>query len=169
MYIGVGTLFCVTLPAEIRYGIGVRMCAPSMPLPSDPRTRLSRVVPQDACFVHLDVRHAVLGEEALLLGNEQRRGVDQRDEAEIGFRSPPGRRPCATCTPPRKLDFTAAKSAAVPALVLRKARRSMPARLVVPLVFFVTCRPLMFGWSVPANKKAAARGAETLSPGQRLC
>ena len=50
MYIGVGWLFCVTLPAEIRYGIGVRMWAPSMPLPSEPSTRLSRVVPQEACF-----------------------------------------------------------------------------------------------------------------------
>ena len=50
MYIGVGWLFCVTLPAEIRYGIGVRICAPSMPLPSEPSTRLSRVVPQEACF-----------------------------------------------------------------------------------------------------------------------
>src|SRR3978361_982818 len=51
MYIGVGWLFCVTLPAEIRYGIGVRMCAPSMPLPSPPSTRLSRVVPHEACFL----------------------------------------------------------------------------------------------------------------------
>src|SRR6266436_2296599 len=50
MYIGVGWLFCVTLPDEIRYGIGVRMCAPSIPLPSEPSTRLSRVVPHEACF-----------------------------------------------------------------------------------------------------------------------
>ena len=50
MYIGVGTLFCVTLPLLMRYGMGVRMCAPSIPLPAEPRTRLSRVVPQDACF-----------------------------------------------------------------------------------------------------------------------
>src|SRR5260370_6401858 len=50
MYIGVGWLFCVTLPDEIRYGIGVRICAPSMPLPSEPSTRLSRVVPHEACF-----------------------------------------------------------------------------------------------------------------------
>src|SRR4030081_1704715 len=49
-YIGVGWLFCVTFPDEIRYGIGVRMCAPSMPLPSEPSTRLSRVVPHDACL-----------------------------------------------------------------------------------------------------------------------
>ena len=50
MYIGVGWLFCVTLPAEIRYGIGVRICAPSIPLAAPPRTRLSRVAAHDACF-----------------------------------------------------------------------------------------------------------------------
>src|SRR5690349_21050569 len=50
MYIGVGTLFCVTLPVLMRYGIGVRMCAPSMPLPAEPSTRLSRVVPHEACL-----------------------------------------------------------------------------------------------------------------------
>ena len=50
MYIGVGTLFCVTFPVLIRYGIGVRMCAPSIPFASPPRTRLSRVAPQDACL-----------------------------------------------------------------------------------------------------------------------
>src|SRR3954469_21002389 len=51
MYMGTGTLFCVTLPALMRYGMGVRMCAPSMPLPAEPSTRLSRVVPQEACLV----------------------------------------------------------------------------------------------------------------------
>src|SRR6185503_3097325 len=50
MYIGTGTLFCVTLPVLIRYGMGVRMCAPSMPLPAEPSTRLSRVVPHEACL-----------------------------------------------------------------------------------------------------------------------
>jgi hypothetical protein len=50
IYIGVGTLFCVTFPVEMRYGIGVRMWAPSMPLASEPSTRLSRVAPHDACF-----------------------------------------------------------------------------------------------------------------------
>ena len=30
----------------------------------------------------LDVGHAVLGEEALFLGDDQRRGIGQRDEAE---------------------------------------------------------------------------------------
>ena len=32
----------------------------------------------------LDVGHAVLGEDALLLGNEQRRGIRQSDVAELG-------------------------------------------------------------------------------------
>ena len=30
--------------------MGVRIWAPSMPLPSEPSTRLSRVVPQEACL-----------------------------------------------------------------------------------------------------------------------
>ncbi len=30
--------------------MGVRMCAPSMPLPAEPSTRLSRVVPHEACL-----------------------------------------------------------------------------------------------------------------------
>ena len=47
---GIGTLFCVTLPVLMRYGMGVRMCAPSMPLPAEPSTRLSRVVPHEACL-----------------------------------------------------------------------------------------------------------------------
>ncbi len=32
----------------------------------------------------LDIGHAVLGEEALLLGDDQRRGIGQRDVAELG-------------------------------------------------------------------------------------
>jgi hypothetical protein len=34
---------------------------------------------------HLDLGHAVLLEEALLVGHEQRRGIGQRDEAELGL------------------------------------------------------------------------------------
>ena len=45
---------------------------------------LSRVAPQEACFSDLHVGHAVLGEEALLLGDDQRRGIGQRDVAELG-------------------------------------------------------------------------------------
>ena len=51
MYIGSGWLFCVTLPVVIRYGIGVRMCAPSMPLAAEPSPRLSRKAPHEACLV----------------------------------------------------------------------------------------------------------------------
>ncbi len=35
---------------------------------------------------HLDIGHAMLGEEALLLGDDQRRSVGQGDEAELGAR-----------------------------------------------------------------------------------
>ena len=35
-------------------------------------------------LLHFDIGHAVFGEDALLLGDEQRRGVRQRDEAELG-------------------------------------------------------------------------------------
>ena len=84
MYIGVGTLFCVTLPAEIRYGIGVRMCAPSMPLPSRAEHEIvARRTPR-RLLENFGVGHAVLGEEALVLGDEQRAGIGERDEAELG-------------------------------------------------------------------------------------
>ena len=36
-------------------------------------------------LLHLDAGHAVLGEEALVLGDEQRAGIGERDEAEIGL------------------------------------------------------------------------------------
>ena len=35
-------------------------------------------------LLHVDIGHAVLGEEALVLGDEQRTGVAERDEAELG-------------------------------------------------------------------------------------
>ena len=35
-------------------------------------------------FQHLHVGHAVLGEEALFLGDEERAGIGERDEAELG-------------------------------------------------------------------------------------
>ncbi len=37
-----------------------------------------------ACFCDVDVGHAVFGEQALVLGDEQQAGVAQRDEAELG-------------------------------------------------------------------------------------
>ena len=53
MFIGVGLFSAVVVPIVIWYGIGVRMCAPSMPPPPEPSTRLSRVVPHDACLATL--------------------------------------------------------------------------------------------------------------------
>jgi len=53
MYIGTGLFSGVVVPSEIWYGFGVRMCAPSMPPAPPPSTRLSRVVPHDACLAML--------------------------------------------------------------------------------------------------------------------
>ena len=37
------------------------------------------------CLLHnIDIRHAVFGEYALILGDEQRTGIAERDEAELG-------------------------------------------------------------------------------------
>jgi hypothetical protein len=35
-------------------------------------------------LLHVDVGHAVFGEQTLILGDEQRTGIAQRDEAELG-------------------------------------------------------------------------------------
>src|SRR5262245_50330244 len=174
MYIGVGTLFCVTLPALIRYGIGVRMWAPSMPLPSEPSTRLSRVVPHDACFCTSTSGMPCLAKKPLSLAtNSGPASVSaMKPSLALVVSGPPA---AAPCTPARKLVFTAARSAALPALVLRKLRR-----LGRALVLIVTVRPFWFdsgsadllapvsNVSPVADKKAASRGWR-LAPGQRRC
>jgi hypothetical protein len=53
MYIGVGLFSAVVVPMVIWYGLGVRMCAPSMPPAPEPSTMLSRVVPHEACLATL--------------------------------------------------------------------------------------------------------------------
>src|SRR5262245_41715845 len=143
MYIGVGTLFCVTLPALIRYGIGVRMWAPSMPLPSEPSTRLSRVVPHEACFCTSTSGMPYLAKKPLSLAtNSGPASVSaMKPSFALVISGPPA---AAPCTPARKLVFTAARSAAVPPLALRKLRR-----LGRALVSIVTVRPFVFdsGWA----------------------
>src|SRR5215207_8738092 len=52
-YIGTGLFSGVVRPSEIWYGLGVRMCAPSMPPDPEPSTMLSRVVPHEACLATL--------------------------------------------------------------------------------------------------------------------
>src|SRR5947209_5810903 len=131
MYIGVGWLFCVTLPAEIRYGIGVRMCAPSMPLPSPPSTRLSRVAPQDACFCTSVSGTPYLAKIPFSLAtNSGAASVSAMKPSLAPFTSGPA--PCANA-PEGNCVCAAPSSAAVPALALRNDRRLM-VLLPVPLV-----------------------------------
>jgi hypothetical protein len=121
MYIGVGTLFCVTLPDEIRYGIGVRMCAPSMPLPSEPSTRLSRVVPHDACFSTLTSGMPYLAKMPFSLAtNSGEASVSAMKPSLAPFTSGP--ESCAKA-PPGKLSFAAASSAAALPPAFRSWRR----------------------------------------------
>ena len=82
MYIGVGMLFWVTFPVEIRYGMGVRMCAPSMPLPSPPSTRLSRVAPQEACLATSTSGIPCLAKSPFSLATNSARRIGERDEAQ---------------------------------------------------------------------------------------
>ena len=82
-----------------------------MPLPSRAEHEVvARRAPR-GLLLHLDVGHAVLGEEALLLGDEQRRRVGQRDEAEIGL-GDLGPAACATCAPNGNCVATAASKRA---------------------------------------------------------
>jgi len=109
-------LFCVTLPDEIRYGIGVRICAPSMPCLPSPAQVVAGGAP-GGLLLHLDVRHAVFGEQTLVLGDEQRASIAERDEAEFAvFTSGPA--PCAKA-PAGKFSLAAASRAAVPAVAFR--------------------------------------------------
>src|SRR5689334_10495756 len=128
MYIGVGWLFCVTLPEEIRYGIGVRICAPSMPLPSEPSTKLSRVVPQEACFCTSTSGMPYLAKMPFSLAtNSGEASVSAMKPSLAPFTSGPA--PCAKA-PAGKFSLAAARSAAVPLAVLRSSRRLRPGGLV---------------------------------------
>src|SRR6476646_1565081 len=134
MYIGVGWLFCVTLPAEIRYGIGVRICAPSMPLPSEPSTRLSRVVPHEACFCTSTSGMPYLAKMPFSLAtNSGEASVSAMKPSLAPFTSGPA--PCANA-PAGKFNFAAASNAAVPPVACKIWRRLKPRR-EVSLVGFV--------------------------------
>ena len=89
----------------------------------------------------------------------------------------------ATCTPNGKFRLQAPTSAAVPAVVRKKARRLSPRRALDPMslvvVIDVDCpfdqsrcsrRPLVRVFRRPKNKKAVAPGArKRLPPGRRRC
>src|SRR5437868_3919320 len=128
MYIAVGTLFCVTLPDEIRYGIGVRICAPSMPLPSEPSTKLSRVVPHDACLATSTSGMPYLANSPLSLAtNSGPASLSAMNPSVALVTSGPA--PCAKA-PPGKFNRAAASKAAAPPVAFRSWRRLRPRREV---------------------------------------
>ena len=144
MYIGVGTLFWVTLPAEMRYGMGVRICAPSMPLPSDPSTRLSRVAPHDACFCTSTSGMPYLAKMPFSLAtNSGAASVSAMKPRLAFFTSGPAA--WAMWTPPGNFVCRAPSNAAVPAVAFNRARRLNPRRdfiPVIPVVAIWVRRPL---------------------------
>ena len=160
MYIGVGTLFCVTLPAEIRYGMGVRMWAPSMPLPSEPSTRLSRVAPQEACFCTSTSGMPYFAKIPFSLPTKSGAASVSAMKPSITLVTS-GPVPSA-CAPPGKFALSAPRSAAVPALAWRKFRRLTPRRLEVPCSNLVVIGRRPFGVS---NGSQVARG---VAPARRF-
>src|SRR5215831_2297611 len=66
----------------IWYGLGVRMCAPSMPPAPEPSTILSRVVPHEACLAMLVSVMPYLSNSFFSLATMSGEAVGQRDEAQ---------------------------------------------------------------------------------------
>src|SRR3954470_15415982 len=160
-YIGVGTLFCVTLPDEIRYGIGVRMCAPSMPLPSPPSTRLSRVAPHDACFCTSTSGTPYLAKRPFSLAtNSGAASVSAMKPSLAPLTSGPAA--CAKA-PDGNCARAAPSNAAVPALAFRNPRRLMPLLRLLLVIVSVFLSGSKLCCSCPAraghptHKKTAAR------------
>ena len=165
MYIGVGWLFCVTLPAEIRYGIGVRICAPSMPLPSEPSTRLSRVVPHDACLATSTSGMPYLANNPLSLAtNSGPASLNAMNPSVALVTSGPA--PCANA-PAGKFSLAAASKAAVPPVAFRSWRRLKPRR-EVGLVGFVMGIVVLLRQCVKRGRPigVTALGAEGRVPGR---
>src|SRR6185295_16431040 len=133
IYIGVGWLFCVTLPDEIKYGIGVRMCAPSMPLPSEPSTRLSRVVPHEACFATSTSGMPYLANIPLSLATNSGPASLKAMKPSVALVIS-GPAPCANA-PAGKFSLAAASKAAVPPAAFKSWRRLRPRREVGVLGF----------------------------------
>ena len=158
------------------------MCAPSMPFPSEPSTRLSRVAPHDACL-NLDVGHAVLGEHALFLCDKQRRGIGERDEAEQRF-CHFGAGGLRDGSAEGELRIDRAEQRGGSCAALRIERRLTPWWPLLPfLIVIVVVVLVVFDAPVdapsyrfpsssvtsPSKQKAAARSATCASPGQRHC
>jgi len=72
-------------PSLIIWGMGICHWPPSMPPPPDPSTTLSRAAVQLACFEKGHLK-AMLGEEALVHPDHQRRRLENREEAKADLR-----------------------------------------------------------------------------------
>src|SRR5262245_19432246 len=108
--------------------MGERMWAPSMPLPSEPSTRLSRVAPQEACFCTSTPGMPCLAKKPLSLAtNSAPASVSAMKPRWALVTSGPAA--CAMCTPAGNF-VCSAPSSAVAAVVFRKARRLGPRRLI---------------------------------------
>ena len=88
-----------------------------MPLPRRAEHEIVARRAPGGLLQHLDVGHAVLGEEALFLGDDQRRGIGQRDEAEHRPWWSPAR--CLAAKAPRGKAARTAPTSAAAAVVFR--------------------------------------------------
>ena len=99
-----------------------------MPLPSRAEHEVvARRAPR-RLLDHFDVRHAVFGEQAFFLGDEQRRGIAQRDEAEDGLGDLRAR--ALRERAGGEIQPGGGEHAAVPAAAFRSWRRLRPRREV---------------------------------------
>src|SRR5262249_42729577 len=122
-------------------------------------------------LLYLDVRHAVLGEKTLVLGDEQRAGIGERDEAELGlgrFRTAGG----GTVHAGEKTRVRGGEQRGGASARFEEAAPARPglgldrhgSSFLIPLIHSAPARA-----SLPvADKKAASRGWR-LAPGQRRC
>ena len=120
------------------------MCAPSMPLPSEPSTRLSRVVPHDACLATSTSGMPYLANSPLSLAtNSGPASLSAMNPSVALVTSGPA--PCAKA-PAGKFSLAAASNAAVPPVAFRSWRRLKPRR-EVGLVGFVMGVVVLCVWS----------------------
>ena len=147
----------------------MRIWAPSMPLPSEPSTRLSRVAPHDACLSTSTSGMPCLAKIPFSLAtNSGAASVSAMKPSRAAFTSGPAA--CATCAPNGNWDRTAPTRAAEAAVDFTNWRRLMREELdlsrmlVIVSAFLIPVRPvLLFGhrkaWScrVPRASDAARR------------
>ena len=128
---------------------------------------------------HFDIGHAVFGEEALFLGDEQRRSIGQRDEAEGRSYSPPVPATFGDVHAERKLRLCCANEsgsargrfqerAAADAAGLRWFLSVVIASVVLSLASLVDSASCVPPVSQQKSRSPRARSC-SVSPGQRRC